>query len=73
MTDVQATALVTPLLMIAVWWAVGSALAPVRRAGREVGSRQPDDLRAVPEEGLPSEVRPLVHELNLLFGRVRSD
>jgi two-component system OmpR family sensor kinase len=37
-----------------------------------VASRQADDLSPVSEAGLPDEVRPLVHELNLLFGRVKT-
>ncbi|MEO6271400.1 MAG: ATP-binding protein, partial [Lautropia sp.] len=35
-------------------------------------SRAADDLSPVSEAGLPDEVRPLVHELNLLLGRVRT-
>jgi two-component system OmpR family sensor kinase len=37
-----------------------------------VASRQADDLSPVSEAGLPDEVRPLVQELNLLFGRVQN-
>jgi len=35
-----------------------------------VAGRAADDLSALPEAGLPSEVLPLVRELNQLFGRV---
>jgi two-component system OmpR family sensor kinase len=38
----------------------------------QVASRQADDLSPVSENGLPDEVRPLVQELNLLFGRVKT-
>ena len=64
-------ALMAPLLMLLVWWVVSSSLAPVSRARRQVAERQADDLNEVSEAGLPEEIRPLVHELNLLFGRVR--
>ncbi|KQU87844.1 histidine kinase [Variovorax sp. Root318D1] len=64
-------ALMAPLLMLIVWWVVSLSLAPVARVRTQVASRQADDLSAVSEEGLPDEVRPLVQELNLLFGRVR--
>ncbi len=60
-----------PLLMLLVWWVVSTSLAPVSRARRQVAERQADDLTAISEAGLPDEIRPLVHELNLLFGRVR--
>jgi two-component system OmpR family sensor kinase len=64
-------ALAAPLLMLVVWWVVSRSLAPVARVRRQVASRQADDLSPVSESGLPEEVRPLVHELNLLFDRVR--
>ena len=62
----------TPLLMLAVWWIISRSLAPIERARRQVAGRAADDLSPLTESGLPDEVRPLVDELNLLFGRVRS-
>ncbi len=64
-------ALMAPLLMLVVWWVVSRSLAPVSRVRRQVATRQADDLSPVSEDELPDEVRPLVHELNLLFDRVR--
>jgi len=55
-----------------VWWVVSGSLEPVARVRKQVARRQADDLSPVSEAGLPDEVRPLVHELNLLFGRVRT-
>jgi two-component system OmpR family sensor kinase len=63
--------LLAPLLMFAVWWLITRSLAPVERMRQQVAGRPADDLSALPEAGLPEEVLPLVHELNLLFGRVR--
>lgn len=60
-----------PLLMLVVWWVVTASLAPVSRVRSQVAARQADDLREVSEAGLPDEIRPLVHELNLLFQRMR--
>ena len=65
-------ALMAPVLMLVVWWVVSGSLAPVQRVRRQVASRQADDLSPVSEADLPDEVRPLVQELNLLFGRVRT-
>lgn len=62
----------TPLLMLAVWWIISRSLAPIERARRQVAGRAADDLAPLPDDGLPDEVRPLVDELNLLFGRVRA-
>ncbi|MES2688493.1 MAG: ATP-binding protein [Pseudomonadota bacterium] len=65
-------ALLTPLLMLAVWWVIRRSLAPVERARRQLAQRAADDFSPLAGAGLPDEVRPLVDELNLLFGRVRS-
>lgn len=60
-----------PLLLMLVWWVVSTSLTPVARVRAQVASRNVDSLDHVDEAGLPDEVRPLVHELNLLFKRVR--
>ena len=65
-------ALLTPLLMLAVWWVISRSLAPIERARKQVAGRAADDFSPLPNTDLPDEVRPLVDELNLLFGRVRS-
>jgi len=64
-------ALMAPLLMLVVWWVVSSSLAPVARVRSQLALRQATDLNEVSETGLPDEIRPLVHELNLLLARVR--
>ena len=61
----------TPLLMLAVWWIIKRSLAPIERTRQVVASRAADDFSPLEGTGLPDEVRPLVDELNLLFGRVR--
>lgn len=60
-----------PLLIFLVWWVVSASLAPAERVRKQVASRRVDELTEVSEEGLPAEIYPLVHELNLLFQRVR--
>ncbi|MGI4841910.1 MAG: ATP-binding protein [Janthinobacterium lividum] len=65
-------AVMMPILMLVVWWVVSGSLEPVARVRSQVASRQADDLSPVSEAGLPDEVRPLVQELNLLFGRVQT-
>jgi two-component system OmpR family sensor kinase len=65
-------AVMMPILMLVVWWVVSGSLDPVARVRKQLASRQADDLSPVSDAGLPDEVRPLVQELNLLFGRVRT-
>lgn len=69
--SVAPIAVMAPLLMLVVWWAVSASLAPVDRVRRQVAMRQADELTEVSTAGLPDEIQPLVHELNLLFGRVQ--
>ena len=64
-------ALMAPLLMLVVWWVVSSSLLPVARVRAQLARRQATDLDEVSETGLPDEIQPLVHELNLLLARVR--
>jgi two-component system OmpR family sensor kinase len=61
-----------PLLMLVAWWVVSASLRPVDRLRAQVAQRQADDLAVMAEDGLPDEIAPLVHELNLLFSRLRS-
>jgi two-component system OmpR family sensor kinase len=65
-------AVMMPILMLVVWWVVSGSLEPVARVRSQVASRRADDLSPVSEAGLPDEVQPLVHELNLLFDRVKT-
>jgi two-component system, OmpR family, sensor kinase len=65
-------ALLTPLLMLSVWWIISRSLAPIERARRQLAGRAADDFSPLLNADLPDEVRPLVDELNLLFGRVRN-
>jgi two-component system OmpR family sensor kinase len=63
-------AVMAPLLMMLVWWVVNASMLPVARARLQVAQRRADELTEIGEAGLPEEIRPLVHELNLLFGRL---
>ncbi|MDB5913977.1 MAG: two-component sensor histidine kinase [Ramlibacter sp.] len=62
--------LLAPLLMLAVGWVINGSLAPLRRIRRQVAARAARDLSPLTADGVPDEVRPLVGELNALFGRL---
>ena len=62
--------LLAPVLMLAVWWVVTQSTRPLARAREQVARRAADELSPLVAEGLPDEVRPLVDEINLLFGRL---
>ena len=64
-------ALMLPVLMLVIGWVVSRSLAPVERVRRQLSSRAAADLAPVGEDDLPAEIRPMVHELNSLLGRVQ--
>ena len=63
-------ALIAPLLMLILWWVIRRSLAPLERTRQQIAVRAVNDLSPLPDNGLPDEVRPLVQEINLLFGRL---
>lgn len=63
-------AVVAPLLMLVLWWIINRSLAPLERTRQQVAQRAAQDLTPLPDDRLPDEVRPLVQEMNLLFGRL---
>jgi two-component system OmpR family sensor kinase/two-component system sensor histidine kinase QseC len=60
-----------PLMGFLIWWLIGREFQSVRRLEREVTRRHAQSLDAVPENGLPSEIAPVVRALNSLLERLR--
>jgi len=59
-----------PVLLLAMTWAVRRALAPVRELSDDLRGRAAEDLRPLPDELAPHELRPLVSAMNGLFTRI---
>lgn len=59
-----------PLLALLIWIIVGKALSSLKRIAAEVKNRAPSYLKEVKIEDLPSEIQPLVKELNNLLLKV---
>ncbi len=59
-----------PLLALAAWWAVRQGVAPLRALGRTLAARQPNALAPVALADAPSEMAPMLAELNGLFERI---
>jgi two-component system sensor histidine kinase TctE len=55
---------------VAVWYAVGRALAPLATLQRELATRSHRDLSPLSEQQAPEEVRPLIRAMNELLGRL---
>jgi two-component system, OmpR family, sensor kinase len=61
---------VVPFLAVLLWFGIARGLSPLERVAIAVGERSPHALLPLAEAGLPVEVRPLVHALNGLLGRL---
>ena len=62
--------LLLPVLGILIWLTVGRGLRPLDEMASALGRRTPDSLDALPQDGLPVEIRPLVQALNDLLARL---
>jgi signal transduction histidine kinase len=59
-----------PLVALAIWWLVGLALRPVVRVTRALRQRDAERLDPVPVDDLPSEIEPMIRQLNRLLERL---
>jgi two-component system, OmpR family, sensor kinase len=59
-----------PLFALLIWLIVGRGLHPLRSVTRAIGARAPSSLEPLPQQGLPSEIQPMVAQLNGLLARL---
>jgi two-component system OmpR family sensor kinase len=64
-------ALLLPVLVLVIWFAVAHALVPLGRVTAQLKSRRVDALDSLSAGGLPEEVQPLVGALNDLLARLK--
>ncbi len=60
-----------PFLGFLIWIIVGRGLDTLKKVAKEVRHRAPSYLKPVDLDAVPSEIEPLVSELNHLFGRLQ--
>jgi len=75
-TDILFSIGLLQLLQIAlsgllVWYGVQRGLGPLNVLSAEISQRSAQDLRALPEQEVVQEIKPLVHAMNGLFGRLQ--
>jgi two-component system sensor histidine kinase QseC len=63
-------ALISPVLLLLLYYSVRRALKPLDELATDVASRSPENLRPLAQNTAPLEARPLVSALNRLFGRL---
>ncbi|XUW93870.1 ATP-binding protein (plasmid) [Burkholderia sp. M6-3] len=61
-----------PLLGLATWWAVRQGVTPLKKLGRSIARRGPDDLAPVVMTQTPAEMSPVLDALNQLFARIQT-
>ncbi len=66
----EVTLLIAVLLF--VWIGVRRGIEPLARLSDDIRARSPTDLRPIDSISVPSEVHPIVTELNSLFARVNA-
>ena len=62
--------LLLPFLAILIWVTVGRGLASIKRAAKDVESRDAKSLAPISDSGVPQEIRPLTSALNDLLQRL---
>ena len=69
--DIVILLLIFPLSGLLIWFITGRGLQPLKRVAQAVANRAHDYLEPVSLKRVPSEIGPLVDELNKLFLRLR--
>ncbi|HSV79287.1 MAG TPA: ATP-binding protein [Ramlibacter sp.] len=69
-TQVVPWLLLLPILLAAMAWAVRRALSPVHQLTSELAGRKAEDLRPIPDDRAPAELKPLLGAMNGLFARI---
>lgn len=59
--------LIAPLTALAFFWGVSRGLKPLSLAAHQIARREPNDLRPINLEAIPSEVFPLLQAINNLM------
>jgi two-component system, OmpR family, sensor kinase len=65
-----ASLVLVPILLLVVATIVRKTFAPIKQLSIELDRQHEDDLRAIPDKGLPTEIRPFIVAINQLLARV---
>lgn len=62
--------ILVPLAVVMVWVGLSRGLAPLAELQRAIRGRTPSDMSPIDEHATPYEIRPLIHSINDLMGRL---
>lgn len=63
---------ILPVLALLIWLSVAQGLGPLNRIATSISTRSAEELHAIEQKNVPSEIKPLLKSLNLLFHRVEA-
>ena len=69
--DIYIMLLVYPFSGLLIWFIIGRGLQSIQRVTKEMAERAADKLDPVDVEDVPTEIKPLIDELNKLFLRLK--
>lgn len=69
--DIYIMLLVYPFSGLLIWFIIGRGLQSIQRVANEMAERAADKLDPVDVEDIPTEIKPLIDELNKLFLRLK--
>lgn len=59
-----------PIMLLLFLWLLTRALRPLKDVAKQLYHRKPDELTPVQVTRIPSEVRPIIDSMNVLFDRI---
>lgn len=62
--------IIIPFLMLAIIYIINREIKPIKNVTNSLQYRSPDDSTPLSDDHIPSEIQPLIHELNTLFARI---
>lgn len=68
--DLYIMLLTFPLSGLLIWIIIGKGLDSLDAVAQEVANRAPNQLEPMDLDGVPDEIKPVIDELNKLFGRL---
>jgi two-component system sensor histidine kinase TctE len=64
--------IIVPVALLFVWLGLEKGLDPLNALQDQIRRRKPNDLRPIPEDAAPEEVRPLIRSINELMERLEA-
>ena len=61
-----------PLVALIIHWTVRRTTRPILEVQRQIGMRDGENLDSIDPDGLPDELKPIIHDMNRLLERLKA-